>query len=938
MDTNFAYSTDWLEVGLIELGPVYIDIGSSMDHCRVDLAALQNSFLKLHDNRSRRLWFLWDLLCDLETDMAGPSNQQYCTAKCGCIGGCAFFGSNFNGRGFFDCDDSGSYPALANPNRRTPDPAFGQSILRENSFLVDLLDVASPVPSGGSEISNTSTVKQIDEVFNESDHSEVIGDGQPTEDVAPLLRGVAGGSVKITTNRHSLQNLPQSAMVDDDGNCLKRSHMTGQYLSTPVLLVTRSDSRKKKKNRRSHISLPVLPDVVDSSMRSMSFNRSESHSELYFSAEDDDDAEDESSSDELLSLSTHLISRSNPIPPGGEVNQKRVASLKSESATTNHSSSILSSRTASNMSFNSAISSAADFSLVDLHLQTARPVVDSPILLASYITHLSEVECPNWSMPAPKSPSESKSKYFPKFVTTKKGFTAFRLVDRPTYTPNIGTGPGSRGFAFSPQKGEDKCTNFWEGIQEEKNGLRNDATTIFVKIDRSINVMFSPLTLESAQRFAEALVPTLEQMHPLSVMARVYRRCISHVETHNPLKKERTTLLENKEPKEAAYQDVTHYHIRGSLQIPRINLCLLQAGIVEQIISLSALDNPRDLVCVSTAAICVDGLALHFSKSVQESRIVQAVSRPPTETHLTKKSKSKTRQGNSIATEVVFVESSVIDNEQLMVSGTLGKIHLQLRRLNNDVSLQLPENVTATVIPSNCSRVLFNYSFGVSNTFSNRNSSATPNLYDMQGQDDQDRYGIVMFECGLQGLNLRAVKRVSNGEDKLSKLTVEVELAPSQNIETSTERPSASADFLQQQPVVGSAPSHSSHLSFKLKSEKGTPTMEQEKMDHQQLFQQQQQSSQQHTPQQPPPQPQQQLQQQRCDDQDVSSCSLQIRTVWFSFAAPPRTTPAKKSDLAILDRNLLSTASPAINAWYVFQFSSSDFLQNILFYLIFCSG
>merc|ERR1711911_193209 len=88
---------------------------------------------------------------------------------------------------------------------------------------------------------------------------------------------------------------------------------------------------------------------------------------------------------------------------------------------------------------------------------------------------------------------------------------------------------------------------------------------------------------------------------------------------------------------------------------------------------------------------------------------MQAVSRPATETNPTKKVKSKTRQGNSIATEVVFVESSSIDNEQLMISGTLGKIHLQLRRLNNDASVNLPDNVTATVIPTGCSRALFHF-------------------------------------------------------------------------------------------------------------------------------------------------------------------------------------------------------------------------------------
>lgn len=182
------------------------------------------------------------------------------------------------------------------------------------------------------------------------------------------------------------------------------------------------------------------------------------------------------------------------------------------------------------------------------------------------------------------------------------------------------------------------------------------------------------------------------------------------MEGENPLKKQRPVELEQKEAREAVYRDVIKYHLRGSLQIPRINLCLLQAGIVEQIISLSALDNPRDLVCVSAAAICIDGLSLYFSKSIRECRTVQLVHRPG-ETQLRGQqhgTKSK-KQGNTAAPALVFVESTQIENEQLMTSGTLGKIHLQLRRLNNDASVNLPDNVTATVIPTGCSRVLFHF-------------------------------------------------------------------------------------------------------------------------------------------------------------------------------------------------------------------------------------
>lgn len=76
-------------------------------------------------------------------------------------------------------------------------------------------------------------------------------------------------------------------------------------------------------------------------------------------------------------------------------------------------------------------------------------------------------------------------------------------------------------------------------------------------------------------------------------------------------------------------------------------------------------------------------------------------------------------------------------------------------------------------------------------------------------------------------------------------------------------------------------------------------------------------------------------------DRNVSSCVIELKVVWFNFAAPPRTPITRKIDytrlvgceilkfhvfdfllsivcyfrLFRLDWNLLSTASPAINAW-----------------------
>lgn len=56
---------------------------------------MEISFLREHDVKTKRLWFLWS-----------SNNGQAATAsteisRCGCIGGCAFFGSNRNGLKFF---------------------------------------------------------------------------------------------------------------------------------------------------------------------------------------------------------------------------------------------------------------------------------------------------------------------------------------------------------------------------------------------------------------------------------------------------------------------------------------------------------------------------------------------------------------------------------------------------------------------------------------------------------------------------------------------------------------------------------------------------------------------------------------------------------------------------------------------------------------------
>jgi hypothetical protein len=48
-------------------------------------------YLRTHDEAHKRLWFLW----------SGECTNIKPIGRCGCIGGCAFFGNNRNGAKFF---------------------------------------------------------------------------------------------------------------------------------------------------------------------------------------------------------------------------------------------------------------------------------------------------------------------------------------------------------------------------------------------------------------------------------------------------------------------------------------------------------------------------------------------------------------------------------------------------------------------------------------------------------------------------------------------------------------------------------------------------------------------------------------------------------------------------------------------------------------------
>lgn len=68
----------------------------------------------------------------------------------------------------------------------------------------------------------------------------------------------------------------------------------------------------------------------------------------------------------------------------------------------------------------------------------------------------------------------------------------------------------------------------------------------------------------------------------------------------------------------SVYQECISSQTQGVIVLPKINVTLLQASVVEELTPFSALDNIRDFACVSIFAICLDRVTakFHFEKKV----------------------------------------------------------------------------------------------------------------------------------------------------------------------------------------------------------------------------------------------------------------------------------------------------------------------------------
>ncbi|XP_053317388.1 bridge-like lipid transfer protein family member 1 [Spea bombifrons] len=134
----------WLETGSVILGLITADIALAADHSSKH--EVQRRFLETHDNRTKRLWFLWP-------DDALKNKRS--RNKCGCLGGCRFFGGTATGLDFFRLEElTPSSSSAFSTTSSESDMFYGQSLLQPSEWII-----TKDAPKAGEGKANGSRKK-----------------------------------------------------------------------------------------------------------------------------------------------------------------------------------------------------------------------------------------------------------------------------------------------------------------------------------------------------------------------------------------------------------------------------------------------------------------------------------------------------------------------------------------------------------------------------------------------------------------------------------------------------------------------------------------------------------------------------------------------------------------------------------------------------------
>ncbi|XP_065153130.1 bridge-like lipid transfer protein family member 1 isoform X4 [Paramisgurnus dabryanus] len=567
----------WLEAGSVTFNLITADVALAADHPAK--YEVQRQFLELHDMKTKRLWFLWP-----------EEKYKRSRNRCGCLGGCRFFGGSFGGLDFFRLEEitPSSSSAFSSINVDS-DMSYGQSLLHPGEWIVMKetpklpdgkgvgirRDTCSPAPvvdmekrgqhlslhvpprshssaSSSEENSSSSAALPLlagerESPFPSTELMNVVTTDGPIPEVPPLrspLRSPLKRQASVQSARlGSTKSLSAAVFAE------KAAPPAGVQFSSEV---SRSDENvlDSPRQRRSYGSFPFTPSADSSTFhqyRSVDSSMSVADSEAYFSANEEFEP---ISSDE---------------GPGTYPGRKRRRRQQGQPHTERSRTSIyhsvegplsineprppqLPSHT-SQASFVSALGLEEEGSI---ETEKAEPglLTTQPLLMTCYQNYLAHYHVSNWSVKQPTNKRTSKSSLhrpldldtptseessisfdqlsIPSFKMVKAGLSAGSLLDRGVQL--MGDSNGSTPYTPLDKRAMDNTDE--DTVTEDwtlDQPLAQTRTTAIVEVKGAVNVVLTPLVAEALDRYIESMVHFASIRHPASILDDLHGKVLNEV-------------------------------------------------------------------------------------------------------------------------------------------------------------------------------------------------------------------------------------------------------------------------------------------------------------------------------------------------------------------------------------------------------------------------
>uniref|UniRef100_A0A671NB61 Bridge-like lipid transfer protein family member 1 C-terminal domain-containing protein n=1 Tax=Sinocyclocheilus anshuiensis TaxID=1608454 RepID=A0A671NB61_9TELE len=935
----------WLEAGSVTFNLITADVALAADHPAK--YGVQRQFLELHDIKTKRLWFLWP-----------EEKYKRSRNRCGCLGGCRFFGGSVGGLDFFRLEEitPSSSSAFSSVGAES-DMSYGHSLLHPGEWIVTKetpklsdsvamrRDTCSPAPMvdlerRGQHLSlhvpqcSHSSVSSSEENSSSSAALPLLaGERESPAPSTELMNVTTDGPIPEGPSLRSPRCSPlkrqssvQSARLGSTKSLSaavfaeKATPPTGVQFSSEV---SRSDENvlDSPRQRRSYGSFPFTPSADSSTFhqyRSVDSSMSVADSEAYFSA--NEEFEPISSDEGPGTYPGRKRRRRQQGQPHIEYSRTSIYhSVEGPLSIAETRPPLLPSHT-SQASFVSALGLEEEGSI---ETEKAEPglLTAQPHLMACYQNYLAHYHVSNWAVKQPTNKRTSKSSLHRPLdldtPTSEESSASFDQLSIPSFKVNIWGGLSAsslldRGIHLmgdinsTPYTPLDKqamdntdeytVTEDWTVDQPHAQ----TRTTAIVEVKGAVNVVLTPLVAEALDRYIESMVHFASIRHPASILDDLHGKVLNEVYQIS-----KSTVSESVKHKISKTEGTTpgslstpHGQTDLSIKPDNVKIKGLQANVTVPKVNLCVLQASVEEGSPSNKSVThVSLVALCFDRIATQLRMNRGIVEDTEKPSVMMEKFSSASKMAPQSSGSLRSNAGIEKGKEIAARLNIHRIHSQLRGLDSsDLGA-----CAITAIPFEKSKVLFSLE---ENDDFVLVDETEPSISTDHGPDhtpdharsgaSPEKWGWIMFECGIENLTVKGGRQ--SGAVLYSAFGVMggVDSGVRDGVSKSNGSSGSQTGSGYSTDVSDDNLPNDAQSPASEPNNNSDSDEQDEGVESDDLKKD--------LPLLPPP-------------PDSSSMKLTIKEIWFSFAAPTNIrshAPAMSSQL-----NLLSTATPAVGAWLV---------------------